>query len=121
MTPSSCLSITPVVSRDEAWLTRWLKSPEQMLQADADAKAMLDKYKLPMPNQGLSEAEIKQYIAYFRWADEHLQPQGKSQPQPSAPGTSLPPSQTRSATPMPGTEVEHESATAPRRNAKGER
>jgi len=86
---------------DDAWLTRWLKSPEQMLQTDPMAKAMLDKYKVPMPNQGLSEEEIKQYIAYFKWADQNLQPKGTAQPQTSAPGTSLPPSQTKSATPMP--------------------
>jgi nitrite reductase (NO-forming) len=99
---------------DEAWLTRWLKSPEQMLQSDATAKALLDKWKIPMPNQGLSEEEIKQYLAYFKWADQNLQPKGKSQPQPSAAGTSLPPSQTRSATPMP----EHEMPAAPAKKGK---
>ena len=91
--------------RDEAWLTRWLKSPEQMLQSDAAAKAMLDKCKIPMPNQGLSDDEIKQYIAYFKWADQNLQPKGTAQPQPSAPGTSLAPGQTpsgMSGLPMPG-------------------
>jgi nitrite reductase (NO-forming) len=114
--------------RDDGWLARWLKSPEQMLQSDATAKAMLDKFKLPMPNQGLSDAEIKQYIAYFRWADQNLQPrgaeaqagaataasqpasgaaaapptpQGMPTPQAPAPGSALPPSQTLSATPMP--------------------
>jgi len=85
---------------DDAWLTRWLKAPEQMLQSDTHAKAQLEKFKLPMPNQGLSDEEIKQYIAYFKWADQNLQPKGNAQPQPSAPGTALPPSQTRSATPM---------------------
>ena len=92
---------------DDAWLTRWLKSPEQMLQTDAKAKAMLEKWKLPMPNQGLSDDEIRQYLAYFKWADQNLQPRGATpsgslpQPQPAAPGTTLPPSQTKSATPMP--------------------
>ena len=81
---------------DNAWLTRWLKSPERMLQSDPTAKALLEKYKLPMPNQGLSDEEIRQYLAYFKWADENLQPQGKVQPQPSAPGTSRPPGQTPS-------------------------
>src|SRR5499427_8440173 len=33
--------------RSEAWLTKWLKSPEQLLQSDADAKSMLEKYKVP--------------------------------------------------------------------------
>ena len=83
--------------RDESWIVRWLKSPEQMLQADATAKGLLDKYKVPMPNQGLNDEEVKQFIAYFRWADANLQPKGTTQPQPAAPGTALPPSQAKSA------------------------
>jgi len=87
--------------RDEAWITRWLKSPEQMLQSDAAAKGLLDKFKIPMPNQGLNDDEIKQFFAYFKWADANVQPQGTAQPQTAAEGKSLPPSQTKSATPMP--------------------
>ena len=30
---------------DAGWLTRWLKSPEKMVESDADAKAMLAEYK----------------------------------------------------------------------------
>src|SRR6478609_4980632 len=52
--------------RNDAWLTRWLKSPEQMLKTDADAKALLDKYKVPMPNQNLSDKDIREFIAYFK-------------------------------------------------------
>jgi nitrite reductase (NO-forming) len=83
--------------RDDAWLTRWLKNPEQMLQADAAAKQMLDKFKLPMPNQNLNDQEIREYVAYFHWADANVRPQGSTQPQPAAPGTALPPNQTLSA------------------------
>ncbi len=61
--------------RSVAWLARWLKEPEKMLQADADAKALLKEYNnLPMPNQSLSDAEIKQYQKYFEWID--AQPAG---------------------------------------------
>jgi nitrite reductase (NO-forming) len=61
--------------RTEDWLTRWLKSPEKMLESDPDAKAMLKEYNnLPMPNQNLSDIEIRQYIRYFKWAD--AQPAG---------------------------------------------
>jgi nitrite reductase (NO-forming) len=61
--------------RDAAWLTRWLKSPEEMLKTDAHAKAMLKEYNnIPMPNQSLSDAEIKQFFQYFRWYD--AQPAG---------------------------------------------
>ncbi len=56
--------------RTDAWLTQWLMAPEKMLETDAAAKAMLKEYNnIPMPNQGLSKAEIAQYLAYFRWAD----------------------------------------------------
>jgi nitrite reductase (NO-forming) len=87
--------------RDDAWLQRWLKSPEQMLQSDATAKQLLDKYKVPMPNQNLSDAEVREYQSYFRWADANVRPQGSTQPQPAAPGTAKNPSETLSATPMP--------------------
>jgi len=86
--------------RDTAWLTSWLKSPEKMLASDPIAKQLLEKYKLPMPNQGLSDTEIQQYIAYFKWADANVQPQGKMQPQPAAAGSALPPSETKSAAPI---------------------
>jgi len=99
--------------RDAAWLTRWLRNPEEMLKTDATAKAMLDRYKLPMPNQNAGDAEIREYIEYFRWADANLRPQGTEQPQRAAPGTTRPPSQTLSAVPTnpgPGGATEgHES------------
>ncbi|APV52046.1 cytochrome C [Betaproteobacteria bacterium GR16-43] len=61
--------------RKADWLTRWLKSPEKMLETDADAKAMLKEYNnLPMPNQSLTDAEIRQFIKYFQWID--AQPAG---------------------------------------------
>ena len=66
--------------RTDDWLTRWLKSPDKMLQTDADAKALLKEYNnIPMPNQGLSDLEITQYLAYFHWID--------AQPTPGKPAT----------------------------------
>ena len=65
--------------RSAAWLARWLKEPEKMLQSDADAKAMLKEYNnIPMPNQNLSGAEIGQYLKYFEWYD--AQPAGTMKP-----------------------------------------
>ena len=87
--------------RDAAWLTRWLRNPEQMIKSgDPIAKQLLDKYKVPMPNQNLSDDEIKQYIEYFTWADANVRPQGETQPQPAVPGSVKNPSETFSATPM---------------------
>ena len=61
--------------RTEAWLTRWLGSPETMLESDLDAKGMLKEYdNLPMPNQNLSAEEIRHFIRYFKWVD--AQPAG---------------------------------------------
>jgi nitrite reductase (NO-forming) len=61
--------------RGDAWLTRWLREPEKMLESDPDARAMFKKYnKLPMPNQNLTEKEIAHYIKYFHWID--AQPAG---------------------------------------------
>jgi len=86
--------------RDVAWLTRWLTNPDPMVKSDPTAMKLVEKYKIPMPNQNLSDAEIKEYIEYFKWADTNLRPQGSTQPQPSAPGTAKNPSETYSATPM---------------------
>ena len=86
--------------RDDKWLAQWLKNPEAMLKSDAAVKQMLDKYKVPMPNQNLSDEEIREFLAYFKWADANLRPQGATQPQPAAPGTAKNPSETLSATPM---------------------
>ena len=102
--------------RNDPWLTRWLKSPEQMLKTDADAKALLDKYKVPMPNQNLSDKDIREFIAYFKWADENLRPKGEQQPQPAAPGTTLPPERTLSGSPG---EVRPAGAPQAQSNEKG--
>jgi nitrite reductase (NO-forming) len=65
--------------RTDAWLTRWLKEPEKMLETDADAKALLREHNnIPMPNQSLSDAEIKQYIKYFHWIDARPARQAKA-------------------------------------------
>lgn len=55
--------------RTEDWLARFLRSPEQMLATDPIAKELLGRYKVPMPNQNLSEAEIRGYVKYFRFID----------------------------------------------------
>jgi len=85
--------------RTEAWLRAWLKSPEEVLKTDAAARGMLEKYRIPMPNQNAGEAEIREYISYFKWVDANLQPRpaeerrapaGGTPPQSTAPGTATP-------------------------------
>ena len=64
--------------RSETWITNWLKSPEKMLQSDPVAQALLkESNNLPMPNQNLTEAEIKQFSNYLQWVD--AQPSGTVQ------------------------------------------
>lgn len=61
--------------RSEDWLRRWMKEPEKMLRTDPTAKALLKEYNnIPMPNQNLSDAEVRQYLKYFQWYD--AQPAG---------------------------------------------
>jgi nitrite reductase (NO-forming) len=63
--------------RTADWLTRFLKSPESMFATDPTAKALLEKHKVPMPNQNLSDAEIRGYLRYFEFLDQ-------AQPKPQA-------------------------------------
>ncbi len=64
--------------RTADWITSWLKSPEDMLAKDDQAKALLKEFNgVPMPNQNLSDKEIRQYLKYFQWYD--AQPAGSVQ------------------------------------------
>jgi len=60
--------------RSEEWIERFLREPEVMLETDPVAMAMLEAYRVPMPNQYLTEDEIRQLIAYFYWADANVSP-----------------------------------------------
>lgn len=53
--------------RDKAWLTRWLKTPDQMLaEKDIIAIELFKQYKqLPMPNLRLSDADVNALITYM--------------------------------------------------------
>jgi nitrite reductase (NO-forming) len=68
--------------RNDAWLTKWLTSPEKMLAEDDEAKALLKEYNnIPMPNQNLSAKEVAQYLRYFHWVDAQAK---TSAPAPAA-------------------------------------
>jgi mono/diheme cytochrome c family protein len=53
--------------RDRDWLTRWISAPDVMLdQGDPIATELLEQYNnVPMPNLGLSEAEVASLIAFL--------------------------------------------------------
>jgi cytochrome c2 len=54
--------------RSETWLINWIKSSQSMIQNnDPDAIAIFEEFnKVPMPDQNLSDAEIKEVINYIK-------------------------------------------------------
>ncbi len=58
--------------REEEWLKKWLKSPDTMIYTDPIAKEMLKEFFVPMPNLGLTDEEIEQFIIYFMKNDEEV-------------------------------------------------
>jgi nitrite reductase (NO-forming) len=76
-------SVVPVLDQrrlaSSTGLARWLKTPDKMLETDAEAQALLKEWKnIPIPNQNLSDEEIANYLKFFHWADE--QPAGTVKP-----------------------------------------
>ncbi len=61
--------------RDRAWLTRWIKEPDQMLaQKDPLAMQLYEQYnRLAMPNLRLGELEISAVLAYLEEESDRLQ------------------------------------------------
>jgi mono/diheme cytochrome c family protein len=52
--------------RPEAWLLKWVKSSTAFIASgDADAKALFDQFKIPMPDQKLTEPEMKAVFSYI--------------------------------------------------------
>jgi nitrite reductase (NO-forming) len=56
--------------RADAWLTRWLLDTEKMQQSDPEAKGLVAKYRMPMPNPGLKAAEVRDLLKFFHWSDQ---------------------------------------------------
>jgi hypothetical protein len=55
--------------RPEDWLIRYIKSQDALLKSgDATAKAIRAEYKIPMPDQALSDAQIKVVLAHIKTA-----------------------------------------------------
>lgn len=54
-----------------AWLTRWIKEPDKMLaEGDPIALQLLAEYNnVPMPNMGLSDAQVADVIAFLQSVD----------------------------------------------------
>lgn len=56
--------------REEEWLKKWIKNPDEMLRTDPIAKEMLKEYMVPMPNQGLNDEEVDAVVEYMKHMDK---------------------------------------------------
>lgn len=65
--------------RDADWLARFMAAPDQvMASGDPIAAELLSKYKIAMPNLGLTETEVAALIAFLG-----IQAEGAPEPQPT--------------------------------------
>ena len=70
---SSGPDLTGVLGRHQngqKWVADFIKHPESKFN-DPYVKAMIDYFKLRMPNQHMSDKEIKDIIEYFKWIDDN--------------------------------------------------
>ena len=70
---SSGPDLTGVLGRHEngeKWVAEFIKHPEKKFN-EPYVKAMIDYFKLRMPNQHMSDDEIKDIVEYFKWIDEN--------------------------------------------------
>jgi len=70
---SSGPDLTGVLGRHkdgEKWVAEFIKNPEHKYD-DSYVKAMIDYFKMKMPNQDMSDKEISDMIEYFKWIDEN--------------------------------------------------
>ncbi len=70
---SSGPDLTGVLQRHEngeKWVYDFIKDPEKMYD-DPYVKSMIDYFNLRMPNQGMTDQEVKDIIEYFKWIDEN--------------------------------------------------
>jgi nitrous-oxide reductase len=70
---SSGPDLTGVLQRHEngeKWVADFIKNPEHKFD-DPYVKGMIDYFNLKMPNQHMSEEEIKSIVEYFKWIDEN--------------------------------------------------
>jgi len=57
--------------RNDKWLTSWITNPEHHMK-DADIEAMRQQYKLAMPDQNVSDEDVKKIITYLKLKTEQV-------------------------------------------------
>ena len=55
----------------DQWLTWWLLETDRMQKTDPEAKALLAKYRTPMPNLGLKPNEVRELLAFLHRSDHN--------------------------------------------------
>jgi nitrous-oxide reductase len=70
---SSGPDLTGVLQRHEngeQWVAGFIKDPKSKYK-DPYIESMINYFNLRMPNQGMSDQEVKDIIEYFKWVDEN--------------------------------------------------
>ena len=57
--------------RSDEWLTSWITNPEHHMK-DADIEAMRQQYKLAMPDQNVSDEDVKKIITYLKLRTQQI-------------------------------------------------
>ena len=70
---SSGPDLTGALLRHEGgadWVFKFIKDPEKYYD-DPYVKALIDFFNLRMPNQNMSDEQVKDIIEYMKWIDEN--------------------------------------------------
>lgn len=72
--------------RDRQWLIRIIRHPDEVLDSgDPAVTGMLEKYKLRMPDLGISEEETGALLAYLKFPSEEEHAAGEERVAPASP------------------------------------
>jgi mono/diheme cytochrome c family protein len=78
--------------RDRDWLTRFISAPDRVIAGgDAVASELLKEYKVPMPNLGLTSAQVEAILAFLAAPAESAHPH-PGVAVPVSPAAQVPPS-----------------------------
>jgi mono/diheme cytochrome c family protein len=78
--------------RDRDWLTRFISAPDRVIAGgDAVASELLKEYKVPMPNLGLTSAQVETILAFLSAPAESAHPHPGTAV-PVSPAAQVPPS-----------------------------
>lgn len=55
-----------VERRSPEWIRGIVLNPDSMLRSDAEARALLERYQVPMPDTGLGHAGLRAVLEYLR-------------------------------------------------------